>query len=99
MADLISKEYDIARHYNLEHKQSPKTTLPPWEQKGQLWKGDFKCLQKTSIDHSYALQTRHHVAHFLAKESKPFYVTDLIRKCLQHTVQEIYLEKELFLIL
>jgi hypothetical protein len=47
-----------------------------------------ECLQKTILWASY------HVAHLLAKESKPPFDGAFVRRCLQHILQEICPEKK-----
>jgi hypothetical protein len=55
--------------------------------------------RRQSNDSSSALQSSYHVAYMMAKESKPFSDAELITKYLKHMVQEICLEKKLFLML
>jgi hypothetical protein len=52
---------------------------------------DFR---KQSSDNSFALRASYRVAQLLAKERKPFSDRECVRKCLQHMVEEICLEKE-----
>jgi hypothetical protein len=61
------------------------------ERRHELQQNVFR---KQCNDSSSALQASYHVAHLLAKESKPFSNRKSIRKCLQLIVQEICPEKE-----
>lgn len=49
----------------------------------------MNALRKPSTDSFSALQAHCHVVHLLVKEIKPFSIGKCIRKCLQHTLQEM----------
>jgi hypothetical protein len=88
----VLKEYNIAMQYNSNHKKTHKN----WSEKRK--RGDLKSQQtvfRKQSNHTFsALRASYRVTHLLAKETKPSSVGEFVRKCLQHTVQEMCLENE-----
>jgi hypothetical protein len=74
----VLKECNITGHYDLKHKEKYKICVDTQRREKVTavkrgFESQLKVFRKQSIDSSPALRARYHVAHLLAKESKPFF--------------------------